>query len=273
MKRKDIKYPDYPFTRMVSVKVEDSSKGKYQFDEHYPYLDDSFHYKFNRQINAFVLRWLDNVYHRVCLGLRIEGRDILKKNRKELSNGGVSICNHVFREDAVMVCRALGRYRKMHIPMFAKHFNKSALYYWMLRYMGGIPIAETMSGMKEFNRALDEYNSRGEWIHVFPEEVRWDFYPYIRPFRKGPFTMAYKYNCPLVPLVITFRERKGLYRLTGPKDMPLFTIRILEPIFPDRSKSRESEVRRMLELAHARMEDGAGIENNPWPANPCELNV
>ncbi len=55
--------------------------------------------------------------------------------------------------------------------------------------------------------------------------------------------------------------------------MPLFTIRILEPVFPDRSKSRESEVRRMLELAHARMVEGAGIKDNPWPANPCELNV
>lgn len=273
MKRKDITYPDYPFTRMVHVAVEDSSKGKYQFDENYPYLDDSFHYKLNRSINAFCLRWLDNIFHRVCLGLRIEGKDVLKKYRKELAGGGVSVCNHVFREDAVMVCRALGIYRKMHIPMYAKHFNKSALYHWMLRYMGGVPIAETTSGMKEFNRALDEFHSRGEWIHVFPEEVRWDFYPYIRPFRKGPFTMAYKYGCPLVPLVVTFRERKGIYRLTGPGDLPLFTIKILEPVIPDRANRRESEVRRMLELAHARMVEGAGIKDNPWPANPCELDA
>ena len=119
MKVKDIKYPDYPFTRMVNVKVKDSSTGRFQFDDTYPYLDDSFSYKFNRCVNAFVLRWLDNIYHRVCLGLRIEGRDILKKYKKELADGGVSICNHVFREDAVMVCRALGKYRTMHIPVFA----------------------------------------------------------------------------------------------------------------------------------------------------------
>ena len=85
--------------------------------------------------------------------------------------------------------------------------------------------------------------------------------------------MAYKYNCPLVPLVITFRERRGLYRLTGPKSLPLCTIKILEPIFPDRTKARESEVNRMLELSHSRMVEGAGIENNPWPANPRDLSV
>lgn len=268
-----IKYPDNPFERMVKVKVKDSSKGKYQFDENYPYLDDSFGYKVNRALNAFVLRWIDNLYHRVCFGLRIEGRDILKKYRKELSHGGVSICNHVFREDAVFVSRALNKYRSMHIPVFAKHLNNSHLFYWFIRYLGGVPIAETMSGMKKFNEAFDTFHERGEWIHVFPEEVRWNYYPYIRPFRKGPFTMAYRYDCPLVPLVITFRERKGLYRLTGPKSLPLCTIKILEPIFPDRTKARESEVNRMLELSHRRMVEGAGIENNPWPANPRDLSV
>ena len=273
MKVKDIKYPDYPFTRMMKVKVEDSSKGRYQFDENYPYLDDSFNYKFNRAINAFVLRWIDNIYHRVCLGLRIEGREILKKYKKELSKGGVSICNHVFREDTVMVCRALNKYRSFHLPIFAKHLNASRLFYWMIRYLGGIPIAENMAGMRKFNEALDTYHERGEWIHVFPEEVRWDFYPYIRPFRKGAFTMAYKYNCPLLPMVIIFRERKGFFRLTGSKDTPLFTIKILEPVFPDRTKTRESEVNRMMAESHERMVKAAGIENNPWPANPSDLNV
>lgn len=267
------KYPDNPYTRLVKVKVEDSSQGRFQFDDTYPYLDDSFNYKFNRAVNAFVLRWLDNIYHRVCLGLRIEGRDILKKYKKELSKGGVSICNHVFREDTVMVCRALNRYRSFHLPMYAKHLNKSKIYYWMLRYLGGIPIAETSGGMREFNNALDTYNSRGEWIHVFPEEVRWDYYQYIRPFRKGAFTMAYKYNCPLVPIVVTFRDRKGFFRLTGPKDVPLFTIKILEPVFPDRTQTRKSDVERMLQEAHSRMVEGAGIKDNPWPANPSDLDV
>ena len=82
-----------------------------------------------------------------------------------------------------------------------------------------------------------------------------------------------KCYCPLVPLVITFRKRTGLYRLTGPKDMPLFTIKILEPVFPDRSKTRESEVLRMMKVAHDRMVEGAGIKNNPWPANPCDLDA
>lgn len=268
-----INYPDNPYERIVKVKVENSSEGKYQFDENYPYLDDSFKYKFNRALNAFVLRWIDNIYHRVCLGLRIEGRDVLKKYKKELAGGGISICNHVFREDAVMVCRALNKYRSFHIPMYAKHLNKSAVYHWMLCYLGGVPIAENMAGLREFNRAIETFHARKEWIHVFPEEVRWDFYPYIRPFRKGAFTWAHDFDCPLVPLVVTFRERKGFFRLTGSKATPLFTIRILEPVFPDKNVSKKLDVDRMIEEAHARMVQGAGITDNPWPANPRDLNL
>lgn len=269
-KYSDIQYPDYPFDRIVNVKVKDSKEGKYQFDDNYPYYEDSFSYKLKRALNAFFLRWPGRLFLRLCFGFRMKGRDILKKYKKELAKGGVSVCNHVKREDAVMVCHALNKFRSIHLPVYAKHMNNNG-FYWMLHSMGGVPVAETMGGMKKFNEAFDKFHEKGDWIHVFAEEVRWDLYPYIRPFRKGAFTMAYKYNCPLVPLVITFRERKGFFKLTGPKDLPLFTIEILEPVFPDKSQRRETEVLRMLKEAHARMVKAAGIENNPWPANPAEL--
>ena len=50
-----INYPtDDPTTRLVEVKVQDSSQGRWQFDETYPYIDNSFGYKFNRLLNALL---------------------------------------------------------------------------------------------------------------------------------------------------------------------------------------------------------------------------
>ena len=117
-----------------------------------------------------------------------------------------------------------------------------------------------------FNAAFDSFHEKGDWIHVFPEAVRWDCYSYIRPFHKGTFTMAYKYGCPVVPCVITYRERKGIFRLTGKKQLPLFTIRILEPVFPDKTLNRKEAIQNMVLRAHAEMVEAAGIVNNPWPA-------
>lgn len=264
-----IDYPDDPFQRLVKVKVQDSTQGRFRFDETYPYIDHSFKYRFNRRLNAFVLSCIDALYHRVCLGLKIEGRENLRKYKKELSRGAVSVSNHVWREDASMICHAVQKYYTMHIPMYAKHFNNK-FFYWMIRYMGGVPVPESMAGMRGFNDAFDEFHSKGEWIHVFPEEVRWDYHKFIRPFRKGAFSMAYKYDVPIVPCVITYRERKGIFRLTGKKNVPLFTVKVLEPIFPDKSKNRKEEVDELIRKSHAAMEAAAGIELNPWPALPEE---
>ena len=78
--------------------------------------------------------------------------------------------------------------------------------------------------------------------------------------------MAYKYDMPLLPCVITFRERTGIFRLFGPKELPLLQCEIGEPIFPDKTQPRATEVNRLLETAHKQMCEMAGIVNNPWPA-------
>ena len=261
-----IDYPkDDPSTRLVEVKVQDSSQGRWQFDETYPYIDNSFGYRFNRRLNAFLLSTLIAAYHRICLGLRIEGRENLRKYRKELKGGAVTVCNHVWREDAVMVFHAVRKYYHMHMPVYAKHLNNPG-FYWMLRYMGGVPVPESLAGMRGFNAAFDSFHEKGDWIHVFPEAVRWDCYTYLRPFHKGTFTMAWKYGCPVVPCVVTFRERKGIFRLTGKKRIPLFTIRILEPVFADKTLNRRDSVKDLALRVHKEMEEAIGVINNPWPA-------
>ena len=53
-----IDYPtDNPYKRLLNVEVEDSSKGRFQFDETYPYLDDSWRFKLNC-IGGFIVKWL-----------------------------------------------------------------------------------------------------------------------------------------------------------------------------------------------------------------------
>ena len=123
-----------------------------------------------------------------------------------------------------------------------------------------------MSALKKFNEAFDEFHRRGYWFHIFPEACRWDMYKPLRPFQKGAFTMSYKYGKPLLPCVITYRERKGIFRLFGPKELPLLTVTIGEPILPDTTQPRKTEVERLRQVAHEQMTHMAGITHNPWPA-------
>ena len=259
-------YPDSPHERMMKVKVEDSSKGRYQFDENYPYYEDGLWYRINKLLCSIVLNCLAIPYMKIAMGLRVKGREVLKKYSKELEGGAVTICNHVYLMDAVAVSWAVRKFRQIHILMYAKHFNNPG-FHWMLHSMGGVPIAENIAGMRKFDEAFDKFHEQKQWIHVFPEEVRWDYYPYLRPFRKGAFSMAYKYQIPVLPLVITFRERKGLYKLFGKADTPLMTVNILEPVLPQKGARRKEEVVRMRKEAHAKMVERMGVDNI-WPAIP-----
>lgn len=260
------KYPDYPFKRLVEVEVEDSSKGRFRFDDSYPYLDNSFNYKWNRFLGFFVQWFAVALINRFKYGVKVADRKNYRKYRKHFKKGAIAICNHVFQFDAVAVFQAVRRFRKMWIPMYAKHFNGKDS--WFIINCGGIPVPETPAGMRKFDEAFDEYARRGDWFLIFPEAVRWDFYTPVRPFRKGAFTMAWKYDRPIVPCVISWRPRRGLYKLFGPADMPCATIHVGEAVFPDKSVRKQHDIIRMREEAHAIMEKMAGISENPWKAIP-----
>ena len=79
--------------------------------------------------------------------------------------------------------------------------------------------------------------------------------------------MSYKYNKPILPCVITYRERKGIFRLFGPKSLPLLTVTIGEPLLPDTTQPRKTEVERLRTQAHTQMQQMAGITHNPWPTS------
>lgn len=253
------KFPeDHPYVHMLPViKVK-----HIDFDENYPYLDDSWWYKFHHFVCLGTVHTLLQLGMRFRWGLRIRGREVLKKYKKELAGGALTIANHCYRLDAVSVLVATRRWNTR-IPVFAE--NMETKEHWTIWSVGGIPIPNGMAAVKKFNAAFDEVHRRGWWIHIFPEECRWDFYKPIRPFRKGAFTMAYKYDMPIVPCCITFRERKGIFKWFGKEGDPCITITIGDPIFPNKDNSRKDEIDRLRTESRQRLIDMAGIEHNTWP--------
>lgn len=239
------------------------------FDANYPYIDDSIGNRLNIMWGYYlVVHIILRLKLHIQMGLRIHGKAILKKYKKELSHGAITIANHVYRLDCPCVLLAVNATHKTRIPMFAPNFRTKDGFF--MRMAGGVPIPDSttnMSALQKFNEAFDEFHQRGWWFHIFPEACRWDFYKPLRPFQKGAFTMSYKYSKPILPCVITFRERKGIFKLFGKKSLPLLTVTIGEPILPDTNQPRKTEVERMRNQAHEQMCKMAGITHNPWPAS------
>ena len=248
-------------------------------DATYPYFDEGWRNKLRVWFGyTFVLRLL-GIILRIKYGLRwkIEGETQWHRSpwpvrrwlkQFDLSRGAITIANHCYRHDCASVLTSFHASRHTRIPMFAPNFRTKDQFY--LRIVGGIPIPDAskgLSAMKAFNKAFDDYNALGYWFHIFPEAKRWDWYKPLRPFQKGAFTMAYKYNKPILPFAVSYRERTGIYRFLGPKDEPLTQVVIGAPIYPDTTQPRAAETERLLNLTHETICRLAGIEHNTWPSS------
>lgn len=255
-----MQYPeDDPYARLVPAdKVRDL-----KFDETYPFLDDSPGFKLQRHIAYFLVFGAFYLLNWLKFGLKYNGRDILRKYRREIRAGLVSVSNHCYKWDGMAISEAV--HHRLWIPMLADHFNGKD--HWYLTYFGGIPVSDgSYSATKKFNEAFEAHHERKSWIHVFPEARNWHFYKPLRPFRKGAFTWAYKWNVPVLPIALAYRPRTGIHKLFAPADIPLITVNIGEPIFPDTTRPRREVVARLLEESHAAVCRLAGIEKNSWPA-------
>ena len=248
-------------------------------DATYPYYDPSWRNRlrvwYGYNVVLRILGWILRIKY--GLRWRIEGETKWRRSscgvrrwlkQFDLSRGAITIANHCYRHDCASVLTTFHASARTRIPMFAPNFRTKDQFY--LRIVGGIPIpaAEAgLSAMKAFNAAFDAYDKEGFWFHIFPEAKRWDWYKPLRPFQKGAFTMAYKYNKPIIPFAVTYRERTGIWRLFGPKDEPLTQVVIGAPIYPDTTKPRAVETERLLKETHATICRLAGIEHNTWPSS------
>ena len=248
-------------------------------DATYPYVNDSWRNRLLIWYGYRILRPFVGLILRFRYGLRwrIDGQEHWRRcswgvrrwlKQFDLSHGAITVANHCYRHDCASVLTTINGSHHMRIPMFAPNFRTKDQIH--LRSIGGIPIPapeQGLSAMKAFNAAFDEFDRRGYWFHIFPEAKRWDWYKPLRPFQKGAFTMSYKYNKPILPFAITYRERTGIYRFLGPKDEPLIQVIIGAPIYPNTSALRAAETERLLQVTHQTICRLAGIEHNSWPSS------
>ncbi len=218
-------YPESTDAHYLDVKKDNGLK----FDSSYPFLDNSFSFRLRRFLAHAALRCLVFPVARVRLGLRIRGRENLRKHRDLLSGGAMTCANHVHMWDYIAVMRAL-RPRWPHLLVWAP--NVRGENGTMIRSVGGIPIPEgSLSGsvamVSSVGKCLD-----GGYVHIYPEGSMWELYAPIRPFKRGTAYFACKFDKPILPMAFSYR-RPGWLRRTVFHQEALFTLTIGEPLLPN----------------------------------------
>lgn len=247
----DYQYPERSDEHMITVKhLRDTN-----FDENYPYLETGFWHKVKRIALFLALNLLAFPVCTVRHGLKIYGREKLKKYKKEFKDGAITISNHVFMWDYLCVLKAIRPHLQYH-PGWKTNFEGPNGP--LIRWVGGIPIPTgNMRAMGKFQQAIGDVLKNKHWLHFFPEGSMWFYYPDIRPLKKAIFKYAVRYDRPILPITMSFRPRKGITRLFS--KTPCVDLHVGDPLFPDKSVSTAEAIEKLHAEAYHVMQVMNGI--------------
>ena len=263
----DFHYPDKPDEHMIEVKITH----KTTVDQNYPFLDKSFKFRFMRGLmHLGIFTLVFPFMSPLRYGIKIEGRPVLRKYKELLGNGAMTVSNHIHRWDFLFVLQA-ARYRSMYFPALKNHLNSPDESF--VRLAGGIPVPDDLHTIKYFNLAFDELHAKKKWIHAYPESSQFPYFQPIRPFKKGVFTLAYRYNLPVIPMAFSYRKPNFYFTLLntlrsvrGKQKLPMITLRVGEPILFEQSLPRKEAVQKLRKECHEAVVRLAGISENIYPA-------
>ena len=252
----DYTYPERSDEHMLVLKRTREIK----LDRDYQYMPRGAWFRIKRALVACLLHLVVFPLTHLTHGLRIYGRKNLRRHKKELKNGAITISNHVFMWDYLCVLKAI----RPHISYFpAWKTNFESGFSPFMRILGGMPIPEgDFHAMIAFKQGMDEVVSSGRWLHVFPEGSLWYFYPDIRPLKPAVFSYAVKYGKPLIPISMSFRPRKGFRKIFGKG--PFVDLHIAEPMHADPSLEYGDAIEDLRARAYKVMQEMNGIS----PSDP-----
>ena len=201
-------------------------------------------------------------------GLRIHGKEKLKQHKAVLDQGLITVSNHVFMWDYICIMKAI-RPRLQYHPGWKTNFEGPNAFF--IRWVGGIPIPTgNLKAMGKFQQAIGEVLKNDQWLHFFPEGSMWFYYPDIRPLKKAVFKYAVRYDKPVIPITMSFRPRKGIWKLFGKN--PFVDLHIGEPLFPDKTLSAGDAIDKLHKEAYHVMQVMNGI--NPGdPTYNTDQNI
>ena len=245
------KYPERSDEHMIEVKhLRDINIG-----EDYPFYDRRPWPVFKRAVLWILLNLFVFLVVTIRHGLKIHNKDILKRNKKLLKNGAITICNHVFMWDYICLLKAIRPHLQYHAAWKTNFEGPNGP---LIKWVGGVPIpTDNKRAMVKWQQAIDQILVDNRSLHFFPEGSMWFYYPDIRPLKPAIFKFAVKHNKPVIPFAFSFRPRKGITRLFS--KTPCADLWVGEPIYPDLTINRNEAIDKMHKEAYHIMQGLVGI--------------
>lgn len=195
-------------------------------------------------------------------GIKIKNRRYLRELKK---SGFITVCNHVHPLDSTM-CALAAFPRKLNITAIRQNFGIPVAGV-LVKAFGAIPVPVDIPEFHVFFYELCRRLNKGEVIHFFPEGELINYCDRMRQFKNGPFRLAVMSDSPILPLVITYRQRVSK---RGVNKRPFFNITLAKPQYRDKLLDKPDAERKLKEDVENAMRT---IESSDYYEKPASKDA
>lgn len=172
---------------------------------------------------------ISSVYCKLFLHIKFIGADKLRKQK-----GGFFLYGNHTQPVGDVFIPAFACFPKRIYTMVSAANLDLHLIGKILPYLGALPIPESLSGMKQFQNALELRIKSGHPVIIYPEAHVWEYYTKIRPFGAVSFKYAVNLDVPVFSMTATYKKRKFFKK-------PRTVIYIDGPFCADGTKKEKTE--------------------------------
>lgn len=160
------------------------------------------------------------LYCRCFLHMKVTGR----KNLKGMKDGFFLYGNHTQPAGDVFIPALCLLPRRIFTVVSPANYGIPAIGK-LLPYLGALPTVNSMHGVKELTRAMEQRLGRRHPIVIYPEAHVWEYYTGIRPFPDTSFKFPVKFDKPAYAMTVTYRKAKLFKR-------PVMEVFLDGPFYP-----------------------------------------
>ncbi|MBQ8203161.1 MAG: 1-acyl-sn-glycerol-3-phosphate acyltransferase [Clostridia bacterium] len=163
-----------------------------------------------------------SVYNRFVLHITFSNRKVLRSVKR---GGYFLYCNHTQPIGDVFTPALAVFPKRIYTVVSPANFSIPVIGK-ILTYLGALPIPDSISKMKEFNRAIQVRIEENKCIVIYPEAHVWEYCTQIRPFPDTSFKYPVLLNKPAFAITSTYKKSKLFKR-------PITKVYIDGPFYPD----------------------------------------
>ncbi len=186
------------------------------------------------QIKNMIARGITNtVATKMAPPITIEGLERIAN----IKSGAIVTSNHFNPLDNMairQVAKDVGR-KHLYIVIQDTNLKMKGLIGFLMNYDDTLPIGPSTNYMGcEFPQLLEAVLKKKQFVLIYPEQEMWFNYRKVRPFKRGPYYYAARFN---VPVISCFIEIQDLPQKDNDEFYQVkYIVHILPTIYPDPNK-------------------------------------